>query len=610
MSRSQNINNKGLKLLIIVLSLLLSSNTIWSQDAEFYKKIEQADHLINFNVDSAATLIQRIQESYQANSNLQSNLELELLKVKLLFAQGAFKESIETGEKLLLKCSKLKNPRFELEALLALGKCYQYGGIKPRQFELNQRVFDLAYVLSDTSAIIKALHSNGDIHRNSGNDDRCYKYYTLAYKLALYTQNVEDLAECNKYLGTYHLWKTKNDSSILYLNRARIGFEELNRKDMQSVCWIRICRAYVQHMKLDSAEMCIKNAVTLSKELHSKLWLGRSYIQYGRVLQTEKKFDIALKYYDSSQVNLTQAEDIIVLNGAYQNKSLMFKKLGALDSSLIYFKKHVKLKDSIKKRQNYDEIVSMEWQLDAEQKERKISFLHEKSRILDSKNQAEQRSKIWLFTALGTMTFLTILIFQLFKQRNKSLTQEKKLRELDRKQATQEFRHQEEINEMSERQHKLELGIKNKELTTLTMEISQKSQNITDIHQKIKGLEETIKPDSKIEFDMLNELRGISKQLKFESGKEKEWQQFKLHFEQVHSSFFDNLKNTHPSLTAYDLKLCAYFHMNLGIKQVANIMNVSYAAIKKQRTRMRKKMNLYSKTSLLNYLNSLSDTKQ
>ena len=557
--------------------------------------------MLYFNVDSAALAIDQLEKKLEGSNKRLDHLELELLQVKLLFEQGAFKESIEAGEALLEKAIELKNPRFELDVSLALRRCYQYGAIKPRQFELNQRIFDLAYILRDTSAIIQSINSNGDIHRNSNNDERCYQNYITAYKIAQHTQNPQDLADCDRYIGTYHVWKTKTDSSVHYLNKARLRYETLNQRNHQSVSWIRMCRAYMFLDMLDSAEYCIKQAVDISKKLHSKLWIGRSYIQYGRLVQ-RTDFEAALKYYDSAEVNLEQAQDLIVLGGAYQNKSRMFKELDQPDSALIYYKKHIKLKDSIKKRQNYDKIVSMEWEMDAEKKERQISFLNEKSQILDSKNRAEKRSKTWLVIALIALGVLTFLIYQLFKQRNKSLLKEKKFRLLDNERAKMKI----EIQEMKEKALQMELEIKNKELTTLVMEISQKSTDIQEIHQKIKTLEDTIKPDSKLEMNMLQELRGISRQLKTESGKENEWQQFKLHFEQVHNSFFQNLKNNHPDLTAYDLKLCAYFHMNLGIKQVSNILNISYDAVKKQRTRMRRKMGLDAEVNLLHYLNEMS----
>ena len=337
--------------------------------------------------------------------------------------------------------------------------------------------------------------------------------------------------------------------------------------------------------------------------------MGRSFVQLGIIEYNRGNYTRAISFFDSAQYNVTKAQDLIVQQVVLQFKTNTYSKLGQTDSAFALLSKHIQVKDSVQSRMNHEMILNMKWDQALEKKEDQIIYLKEKSEILDSRNRAQRRFRIWLFIGLAAMTVLAILVFKLLQERNKSLLQEKKFRNLDNEQAKMKIVNEKKIREMQEKTYQMELELKNRELTTLVMEIGQKSQDIQDIHKKIKTLEETIKPDSKLELNMLKELRVISKQLNMESGKEKEWQQFKLQFEQVHSSFFENLKNRHPDLTAYDLKLCAFFHMNLGIKQVSNILNVSYDAVKKQRTRTRKKMHLDSETNLLNYLNAMSSKK-
>lgn len=600
------IHKQQISFWVLFISLMLVPNTGFTEEDGRPEVFKNAEFLIHYDVDSAANLIEHLNLTTDARDNTDLKLGLEYLNVNLLFAQGSFAESIQRGDQLLIDCENLVDKRLELRVLLLLAKCSQYTGLKPRQIELNQRAYDIAYTLHDTSAVVATLNSTGDAFRSSESETKCISYYRRAYKIAQYTRNELELAECEKFIGSYHLWKTKNDSSLTYLQKSLLHIQNSNYLDEISLIWIRLCRSYIMQDELQLAEQCIRKSISIAEQLHSKLWLGRAYFQLGRIQGRRKDYNLALQSLDSAQTNLIEAEDLIVLNNVHMKKAAIYNKLNLVDSSFRHYRTHIRYKDSIDKRENYALIIDMEWNQELERKEKSISFLREKSEIMNLKEAADQRARIWLFVVLGVVMLLAIFLYQLFKQRNKSLRQERKFRVLDKKQSEQEIRHQEQIGEMATKQHQLELEIKNKELTSLTMEISQKSQNITDIHQKIKGIQETIKPDSALELNTLKELRGISRQLKTDSGKEKEWQQFKLHFEQVHTSFFDNLKNKHPELTSYDLKLCAYFHMNLGIKQVANIMSVSYDAIKKQRTRMRKKMELASEMSLLNYLNSVS----
>lgn len=53
-----------------------------------------------------------------------------------------------------------------------------------------------------------------------------------------------------------------------------------------------------------------------------------------------------------------------------------------------------------------------------------------------------------------------------------------------------------------------------------------------------------------------------------------DWKKFKLHFEQLHPNFFEDLKTKHPTLTNNEVRLCAYFHINLSPKEIAALLNI------------------------------------
>jgi len=90
----------------------------------------------------------------------------------------------------------------------------------------------------------------------------------------------------------------------------------------------------------------------------------------------------------------------------------------------------------------------------------------------------------------------------------------------------------------------------------------------------------------------------ISQLVKENLSLDKDWDQFKLHFEEVNPGFFYNLKENYPELSQNDLKLCAYYRINLNSKEISRILNVSPAAVQKSRYRLRKKMNIPSEMEL------------
>ncbi|MFC2101176.1 helix-turn-helix transcriptional regulator, partial [Bacteroidota bacterium] len=91
---------------------------------------------------------------------------------------------------------------------------------------------------------------------------------------------------------------------------------------------------------------------------------------------------------------------------------------------------------------------------------------------------------------------------------------------------------------------------------------------------------------------------------KLKSGKvpEKEWNLLKVHFEDVHPDFFKKLLLKHPSLTQYDLKLCAYIKINLTTKDIARMLNISNRSVQTARYRIKKKMELPTDYNLFKYI--------
>ena len=83
------------------------------------------------------------------------------------------------------------------------------------------------------------------------------------------------------------------------------------------------------------------------------------------------------------------------------------------------------------------------------------------------------------------------------------------------------------------------------------------------------------------------------------------WDDFKLHFENVNTGFFDKLNELHPDLTNRDKRLCAYVKMGMGNKEIAYVNHINYSSIKKALGRLRKKLGLTPELRLRDYIADL-----
>lgn len=132
-------------------------------------------------------------------------------------------------------------------------------------------------------------------------------------------------------------------------------------------------------------------------------------------------------------------------------------------------------------------------------------------------------------------------------------------------------------------QQKLEAN--QREMIGNNVYMHQKNTLLNELTKQIKDIDQFY-PHLKSES-----LRNIQTALNDNRYLDAEWDKFKLHFEQVHPRFFDNLKTKHSTLTNNDLRFCAYLHIQLSTKEIASLLNIVPTSVKQAKARLNKKMN-------------------
>ncbi len=215
----------------------------------------------------------------------------------------------------------------------------------------------------------------------------------------------------------------------------------------------------------------------------------------------------------------------------------------------------------------------------------------------------------WVIVLFGILSIgLIVLITRLY---NINLIKQKKRLESTVKERTAELSRKnneiieqqkhiieqnEHVRKLKEIQYQNDLGHKNKELTTHTLNLIQKNQTLKDLRLKIN---QTIRSSSKSSYQ---EMRRLLNLIDYSFRKDEEWDNFKLYFEEVHVGFFEELIERHTKLTSQDLRHCALIRLNLSIEEMATIVGISADSIKTARFRLKKKMELDSNMDLLEYI--------
>ena len=141
-----------------------------------------------------------------------------------------------------------------------------------------------------------------------------------------------------------------------------------------------------------------------------------------------------------------------------------------------------------------------------------------------------------------------------------------------------------------------EIQLKNTELASTTLNLIQKGEMLVKVKEEFVRMKKVSEIDKESE-----DYKKILKMLGDDKMK-KNWEQFAVHFDKVHSDFLVSVKAAYPNLTPSELKLCAYLRLSLSSKEIAQIMNITIKSVELGRHRLRKKLGIAPDVNLFNFL--------
>ena len=84
-----------------------------------------------------------------------------------------------------------------------------------------------------------------------------------------------------------------------------------------------------------------------------------------------------------------------------------------------------------------------------------------------------------------------------------------------------------------------------------------------------------------------------------------QWENFRVHFERVHPSFFTRLKEKSSELSTNDLRHCAYIKMGLKRSEIAHLLNIIPKSVQISRIRLKKKLQIPQSSDLMEFITNL-----
>jgi hypothetical protein len=245
-----------------------------------------------------------------------------------------------------------------------------------------------------------------------------------------------------------------------------------------------------------------------------------------------------------------------------------------------------KINDSIFNIESKRKLIEMQTKYETKNKEAQLQ-------ILKQSQIHQQFIKKILITGLVFITFVSIIIVLTIISKRKK---DKIINDKEKQLMQMEL----EKKEIKAKEMRNEIEFKTKQLTTHALNMMQKNKILADMTSRIDEI--IMEPETGTK----QKLQQLKLQIKQNLKTKKDWDIFRIYFEQVNSGFFKSLLKINPELNTYDLRHSALIKLNMNIKESASVLNLSPHTVKSARYRLKKKLNLKPNDSLNDFIRNIN----
>lgn len=335
-------------------------------------------------------------------------------------------------------------------------------------------------------------------------------------------------------------------------------------------------------------------SLQISTRLGYSIGIANTCANVGSIYSEFNLPDSALHFTKIGIDEARRADSKTYLLKNYETLFHIYEKQKHFDKALEAHKNYISIKDSIFNEEKSKQIAEMEARFESEKKEKENKILRQNISI-------QQRTSLLLVVSVFALLLIALLLFYFYKLKNKALKQKTQLyeqkqlvQELEKARLEDQLFAEQQINKLQNEK----LEHKNRELSSRILNAINKNEAMNNILAVMEKFKIAGNHDIDKCFNSLNHI------IKENVSLDKEWDQFKLHFEEVNPGFFYLLREKFPNLTQNELKLCAYYRINLDTKEIAKMLSVTVGAVQKSRHRLRKKMNIPSETELSEFMSN------
>jgi tetratricopeptide (TPR) repeat protein len=422
------------------------------------------------------------------------------------------------------------------------------------------------------------LNQLGLVYYNMRQPDVALVKHEQALKIYEQTNNLKGIAYTYGCLGRLNEKKSEYPVALEYQRRALEYYEKVNDKRGRATILENIGSIHEDLEDFTKAHKYFTDAIKLNEETGDSLSMIVNLNNLADCFRKTMRNDEAIVLSTKALQLALRLKDKDQISSAYKDLGKVYNQAGRYAEAYENLEKGRVLYEEIYGEETRRQVALLQTLFEVERKNNEIQ-------ILESSQRLNTVVKVALIFGLVLLVLLgsTIISRQKLKSR----------RDKDAMQIELQNAH------VHEKQLQDELENRSKSLTAHTLHIISKNKILEDLRTK---LQEMSKEDMR---EQRKQILSLIKLIDQNFIQDKDWDDFRSIFEQVHKDFFEQLHKRSAELTSADLRLASLIRLNLPSRDISTILGISQDSLRISRYRLRKKLKLSQGESLSTFILSL-----
>ncbi|OEK07347.1 hypothetical protein A8C32_18090 [Flavivirga aquatica] len=439
--------------------------------------------------------------------------------------------------------------------------------------------------IKDTEGVTNTILNIGMVYADLEQYDKSLNYYNKAVQKFMSLELTGRVATTFTKMGTIFINQDRIEEAKKYLNNALEIHTKNNFMYGIAEAHNRLGLLYIKKNQRTQAYYHIHRSMLLGEQILDIDGLTSNYILLGKIQRLDNDLELAEKNLNKglkkAKNNHLKKQEL----AAYKELKELRKQQNEPEKALVFSDLYIKLKDSIFNMEKSKQIAYLEFENQLQKKEKEVQLLKTKEKI-------DKLINYILIIGIIIILLIIYIVFKSFKKDKELLQKDQQLLISNNALSKKAL----ENSQLKQKQLKRQLNFKNKELTSYALNFVKKNEISQQLLEKLTSIKNVHAEERDL---LINETIEI---IKRNLSTDKDWEDFKMIFEKVHTNFYSKLIAKHPDLKNNDLKICSLTRLNLNIKETANILGISPESVKTARYRLRKKLELKPKQEIITYL--------